>query len=87
MSLLQGNQVIDVDFAGITDQLTGLRTSLQTGSNFAVALVIVGNRLQRLLDQHLVTSVLAISVCIDPVPVVLTVLRWAFSQDSGGKLY
>ena len=77
MSLLERNQVIDVQLSWVGESLTCKRTMPFSAGDLAALAGFVSDRIQRLLDQDFIASVLTITVFVNPVTVVLTIVFWA----------
>ena len=77
MSLLERNKVIDVQLPWVGEGLPGKGTIPFSARNLTAFAGFVGYRLQRLLDQDFISSVLTVTVFVNPVAVVLTVVFWA----------
>ncbi len=73
MNFSKRDKVVNVQFAGIGKVATGERIVPATGHNLA-APCIQGDRNQTFFDQDFLTGVLAVTVCINPSPVQLSVI-------------
>jgi hypothetical protein len=74
MSVLQRHKMVYVKLAGIGIDDSRIRIPPSAGENAAVPRINKENRRHRLLDQHLLSGVLAIAIGVDPMlPVVAVV--------------
>ena len=83
MSLLEWDKVIDVQLPRVGESLTCKRTMPFSAGDLAALAGFVSDRIQRLLDQDFIASVLTVTVFVNPVAVVLTVVFWAGRKLEG----
>ena len=74
MSLLEWDKVIDVQLPWVGEGLPGKGTIPFSARNLTAFAGFVGYRLQRLLDQDFIASVLTVTVFVNPVTVVFAVV-------------
>ena len=77
MSLLERNKVIDVQLPWVGEGLPGKGTIPFSAGDPAALAGFVSDRIQRLLDQDFIASVLTVTVFVNPVAVVFAVVFWA----------
>ena len=77
--------MIDVQLPWIGESLPGQGTIPFSAGDPAALAGFVSDRIQRLLDQDFIASVLTVTVFVNPVTVVLTIVFWAGRKLKGDQ--
>ena len=83
MSLLEWDKVIDVQLPWVGEGLPGKGTIPFSARNLTAFAGFVSDRIQRLLDQDFIASVLTVTVFVKPVTVFFAVVLRAGRKLKG----